>query len=625
MSRVPLLEQNRTEVDYPRHSTIAELFAKQAARTPDANAVLARDRALSYRELDESSNRLAHHLKSLGVKPETLVGVAMERSVSLVVSLLAILKAGAAYVPLDPSYPSDRLSWIIEDSGMSVLLTTAATRDRIPSGRNRLTVVDSGDPMIAPGSTEPVHSDAASSNLAYVIYTSGPTGKPKGVMVENRNVVNFFWGMDRALGCEPGVWPAVTSVSFDISVLELLWTLTRGFKIVVHGDEGTGTIADEIVRHRVTHLQMTPSLARMLTLDARAFAALGSLRQMLLGGEAVPASLIHLLRQKFNGEIHNMYGPTETTIWSTTFQVEEVGSAVSIGKPIANTQTFILDAERNPVATDEVGELYIGGDGVARGYWNRLDLTTERFLSIPSLSEQRIYRTGDLARYQPDGNIEFLGRADFQIKLRGHRIEPGEIEAILEDCSGVRQAVIILREDREGDKRLVAYLVAEYGGANNAGTLRKELESKLPDYMVPSSFVFLPELPLTANGKTDRKALLNLPAPNISVGAADAVAGSQPSSEIERIVATVWQEALGIPTVGLNDNFFDLGAHSLTVAEVQAKLQEVLRREISLVDLFQFSTVSALARHLAGTDAHSQASDRAQRRRMARQARNGAP
>jgi amino acid adenylation domain-containing protein len=625
MSRVPLLEQNRTEVDYPRHSTIAELFAKQAARTPDANAVLARDRALSYRELDESSNRLAHHLKSLGVKPETLVGVAMERSVSLVVSLLAILKAGAAYVPLDPSYPSDRLSWIIEDSGMSVLLTTAATRDRIPSGRNRLTVVDSGDPMIAPGSTEPVHSDAASSNLAYVIYTSGSTGKPKGVMVENRNVVNFFWGMDRALGCEPGVWLAVTSVSFDISVLELLWTLTRGFKIVVHGDEGTGTIADEIVRHRVTHLQMTPSLARMLTLDARAFAALGSLRQMLLGGEAVPASLIHLLRQKFNGEIHNMYGPTETTIWSTTFQVEEVGSAVSIGKPIANTQTFILDAERNPVATDEVGELYIGGDGVARGYWNRLDLTTERFLSIPSLSEQRIYRTGDLARYQPDGNIEFLGRADFQIKLRGHRIEPGEIEAILEDCSGVRQAVIILREDREGDKRLVAYLVAEYGGANNAGTLRKELESKLPDYMVPSSFVFLPELPLTANGKTDRKALLNLPAPNISVGAADAVAGSQPSSEIERIVATVWQEALGIPTVGLNDNFFDLGAHSLTVAEVQAKLQEVLRREISLVDLFQFSTVSALARHLAGTDAHSQASDRAQRRRMARQARNGAP
>ena len=627
MSLVPLLERNRTAVDYPGHSTIAELFAQQAARTPDAIALAAGDCTLSYRALDENSNRLAHYLKSLGVKPETLVGVAMERSATLVVSLLAILKAGGAYVPLDPGYPKDRLSWIIEDSGMSVLLTTAATRERIPSGGDRLTIVDAADPAIALQRTQPVHSDAASSNLAYVIYTSGSTGKPKGVMVENRNVVNFFWGMDRAIGREPGVWLAVTSVSFDISVLELLWTLTRGFKVVVHGDEGTGTIADEIVRHGVTHLQMTPSLARMLTLDARAFAALGSLRQMLLGGEAVPASLIHHLRQKFNGEIHNMYGPTETTIWSTTFRVEEVGNAVSIGKPIANTQIFLLDAERNPVAAGEVGELFIGGDGVARGYLNRPDLTAERFLSIPSFSEQRIYRTGDLARYQPDGNIEFLGRADFQIKLRGHRIEPGEIESLLEGCSGIRQAVIVVREDREGDKRLVAYLVAESGGPDDVGTLRKALESKLPDYMLPSSFVFLPELPLTANGKIDRKTLLNLPAPSLSVRAVDAEPGVHPSrepaSEIERIVANAWQEALGLPSVGLNDNFFDLGAHSLTVAEVQAKLQDVLRREISLVDLFQFSTVSALARHLAGTEAHSQASDRAQRRKMARQTRNG--
>ena len=231
----------------------------------------------------------------------------------------------------------------------------------------------------------PSTCNAASHNLAYVIYTSGSTGKPKGVMVENRNVVNFFTGMDRAIGCEPGVWLAVTSVSFDISVLELLWTLTRGFKVVVHGDEGTGTIADEITRHGVTHLQMTPSLARMLTLDARAFAALGSLKQMLLGGEAVPASLIHHIRQVFNGEIYNMYGPTETTIWSTTYRVEEMGSTVSIGRPIANTQIYMLDAELQPVPAGEIGELFIGGDGVARGYWNRPDLTAERFLTIPSL------------------------------------------------------------------------------------------------------------------------------------------------------------------------------------------------------------------------------------------------
>lgn len=618
MLAVPLLEWNRTEADYPRDSSIAELFSQQASRTPDAIAVAAGDCQLSYRELEEESNRLARHLQSLGVKPDTLVGIAMQRSETLIVSLLAVLKAGGAYVPLDPGYPRERLSWIIEDSGMPVLLTTAATRERLPLGGGNFIVLDAGDPEIARHNPQSVRSNAVSANLAYVIYTSGSTGKPKGVMVENRNVVNFFTGMDRAIGCEPGVWLAVTSVSFDISVLELLWTLTRGFKVVVHGDEGAGAIAEEIARHRVTHLQMTPSLARMLTFDTHAFAALGSLRQLLLGGEAVPVSLIHLLRQVFKGEIYNMYGPTETTVWSTSCRLGEVGHTVSIGRPIANTRIHLLDAELNPVAAGEAGELFIGGDGVARGYWNRPDLTAGRFLALPSLSEQRIYRTGDLARYLPDGNIEFLGRADYQVKLRGHRIEPGEIEATLEQCSGVQQAVVVVREDREGDKRLVAYLVAKAAGTVAVSDLRIALESKLPDYMVPSNFVFLPALPLTDNGKIDRNALLKLPAPSPAAGAA-AQAGSGAANEIERIVASAWQEALGVPSVGMNDNFFDLGAHSLTVAEVQARLQEKLQREIALVDLFQFSTVSTLAEHLAGTQARSQVTDRAQRRRLARQ------
>jgi amino acid adenylation domain-containing protein len=614
-----LLEWNRTEADYPRNSTIAELFSRQAADTPEAIAVIAGNRELSYRELDERSNRLARHLQSLGVKPDTLVGVAMGRSETLAVSLLAILKAGGAYVPLDPSYPKDRLSWMIEDSGMPVLLTTAETRARLPLEGGRFTIVEADDSAIALHSTNPIDSGAVSRNLAYVIYTSGSTGKPKGVMIENRNVVNFFTGMDRAIGCAPGVWLAVTSISFDISALELLWTLTRGFKVVVHGDEGSATIADEIARYHVTHLQMTPSLARMLTLDRRAFAALGSLRQILLGGEAVPASLIHHLRKVFKGEIHNMYGPTETTIWSTTCRVEGVGNSVSIGRPIANTQVYLLDAELNPVSAGEVGELFIGGDGLARGYWNRPDLTAERFLTVASLSEQRIYRTGDMARFLPDGNIEFLGRADYQIKLRGHRIEPGEIEAVLEECSGVRQAVIVMREDREGDKRLVAYLVAEATGPEAAGALRSVLESKLPDYMVPSSFVFLPALPLTENGKIDRKALLKMPPPLLTVGDDAAKLGNEPANEIERVVARVWQEALGLQTVGMNDNFFDIGAHSLTVAEVQARLQDALGREIALLDLFQFTTVTTLASHLAGTQSDSQVSERAQRRRLARQ------
>jgi amino acid adenylation domain-containing protein len=609
-----LIEWNRTEADYPRTCTIAELFAAQAARTPEAAAVVFHGRTLSYRQLDECTNRLARHLQSLGVKPDTLVGVAIDRSETLVVSLLAILKAGGAYVPLDPTYPPDRLSLVIEDSQMPVLLTTAAVRAHLPAAAASLAIVDAEE--AANESAAAVVSATAPANLAYVIYTSGSTGKPKGVMIENRNVVNFFTGMDRAIGFEPGVWLAVTSFAFDISVLELLWTLTRGFTVVIHGGEGPAIIAQEIARHKVTHLQMTPSLARMLTLDAHAYAALGSLKQMLLGGEAVPAALIHHLRRVFHGEIYNMYGPTETTIWSTTEHVEEAGASVFIGRPIANTQIYILDAEFKPVPIGEIGELYIGGDGVTRGYWNRPELTAERFLTLSELGPGRIYRTGDLARFLPDGKIDFLGRADYQIKLRGHRIEPGEIEALLEAQPGVRQAVVVLREDREGDARLVAYLVAQTADAH---ALRSALAAKLPDYMVPSAFAFLDEFPLTNNGKIDRKALLKLPPPNLATVAS---LQAEPANEMERIVARAWQEALGISSVGLNDNFFDLGAHSLTVAEAHAKLQEALSREIPLLDLFQFTTVSTLAAHLGGAQqasAASRLSDRAARRRMARQ------
>ena len=445
----------------------------------------------------------------------------------------------------------ERLSWIIEDSKISIFLTTEETRARLPLGLERLTVVDAGDSNTALNCRQSIHSSASSKNLAYVIYTSGSTGKPKGVMVDNHNVVNFFTGMDQALGCEPGVWLAVTSLSFDISVLELLWTLTRGFKVVVHGDEGTGTIADEISRHHVTHLQMTPSLARMLTLDPRSLASLSLLKQLLLGGEAVPASLIRVLRQVFKGEIYNMYGPTETTVWSTTCRIGDGYDLVSIGRPISNTQIHILDSKSQRIPAGEAGELFIGGDGVARGYWNRPDLTAERFLRIPSISNRRLYRTGDMARYQPDGNIQFLGRVDYQIKLRGHRIEPGEIEATLEQCSGVRQAVVVLREDREttSDWSLILWPIPSWPSRLCCAQFA---ESKLPEYMAPSHFVVLPALPLTDNGKVDRKALLKLPPPNPSAGSA-AASESESANEFERIIATAWQEALGLPTVGMND------------------------------------------------------------------------
>ena len=493
MLPVQLLEWNRTEVDYPRDSTIAELFIT-AGRQDAGRNCRGRERtpvelSRTRRTFQSPCQAFANLWRETGYVGWRCMG----RSETLVVSLLAILKAGGGYVPLDPTHPKERLSLVIEDSEMQILLTTAETRQTASIGAEASRCWMPGIPALPSKALTLSIPNAASHHLAYVIYTSGSTGKPKGVMVENRNVVNFFTGMDRAIGCAPGVWLAVTSVSFDISVLELLWTLTRGFKVVVHGDEGTSTIADEITRHGVTHLQMTPSLARMLTLDARAFAALGLLEADAAGRRGCAC---------FPDPPYSPDTSAARSITCTGRQRPPSGrqpiawksrrSTVSIGRPISNTQIYLLDAELQPVPVGEIGELFIGGDGVARGYWNRPDLTAERFLTIPSLSPHRIYRTGDLARFLPDGNIEFLGRADYQVKLRGHRIEPGEIEAILEQRKGVRQAVVVVREDREGDKRLIAYLVAEATGAEAAGTLRSVLESKLPDYMVPSAFVFLP-------------------------------------------------------------------------------------------------------------------------------------
>jgi amino acid adenylation domain-containing protein len=605
---------NQTETDYPRDATIARLFAQQASRTPDAIAVVAAGRQLTYRELDERSNRLARYLRTLGVQPDTLVGVAMERSEEMLVTLLGILKAGGAYVPLDPGFPKARLSLMIEDSKLPAILTTLQTCARIPAGESRLVVLDTEAAAIAHHSSAAVESGATSENVAYVIYTSGSTGRPKGVMVENRNVVNFFTGMDQAIGRESGVWLAVTSISFDISVLELFWTLTRGQQVVIHGDDGPQTIADEIARYGVTHLQMTPSLARMLSMNPRSLHSLGSLKQLLLGGEALPSSVVSALRPVCPGEIFNMYGPTETTIWSTTYHVINPGNSIPIGRPIANTQVYLLNQELKPVPVGQAGELFIGGDGVVRGYWNRPDLTAERFLNDPFQPGGRMYRTGDLARYLPDGNIEFLGRADFQIKIRGFRVEPGEIEAILEQQPGIGQAVVVAREDKLGDQRLVAYLVAADDQKAATETLRSTLASQLPEHLVPSNFVFLDVLPLTDNLKIDRSALLRLPPPAQSASPVP----DAPGTGLETAIAAAWQEALGLTTIGIDDNFLDLCAHSLIVAEVHGKLQETLEREIPLVDLFQFPTVRKLAGHLGGVAAQRSVSDRAQRRLAAR-------
>ena len=597
--------------------TIAEAFEVQALRSPLAIALACDGQRLTYDELDRRSNQLAYYLRRLGVGPETLVGIAVERSPEMLIGLLAILKAGGAYVPLDPHFPPQRIAMMTEDSCAPVLLASERMRSSVAATQCRVVFLEQESKEIEACPADPVPCQANGTNLAYVIYTSGSTGKPKGVMIEHRNVMNFFAGMDAVIGPEPGVWLAVTSICFDISVLELLWTLTRGFQVVLHGDEGVQTIPDEIQQHSVTHMQCTPSLAQMIALRAEGLAALGKLQKLLLGGEALSLSLVRKLRAVFHGDLLNMYGPTETTVWSTTAAIGQEPARITIGKAIRNTQVYILDSSLRSVPSGETGDLFIGGDGVVRGYWQRPELTVERFLSDPHMPGNRMYRTGDLARSLPDGDLEFLGRADFQVKLRGFRIEIGEIEAALEAQPDIAQAVVVAREFASSrgmeDKRLVAYAVPKVGSTPDISSVRAVLASALPDYMVPSHFVLMNSFPLTANGKIDRNAL-----PPPSVGNETGNASELPRNELEEKIAQAWKDALGIDSVGLDRNFFDLGAHSLMVAEVHIQLQQSLGREISLVDLFQFPTVSALAAHLDGAQAASQISSRAERRLAAR-------
>ena len=1000
--RTEMLERwNATEVEYPRDATLHDLFARQAARTPDATALVFNDEELTYAELDSRASRLARQLQAHGIGPDVLVGVCMERSLDMMVGLLAIHKAGGAYVPLDPLYPKERIAYMLQDSAAPVLLTQLSLLPKLPPHQATVICVDAPQPVNG-SHPEPVATAPASGpeHLAYVLYTSGSTGNPKGVMVTHRNVVNFFTGMDQALGqapgAEPGVWLAVTSISFDISVLELFWTLTRGFKVVLladeakmpglagakaaaapkrvldfslfyfaseaggndayrlllegakfadqhgfkavwtperhfhnfgglypnpsvvsaaiaavteriqiragsvvsplhhpariaeewsvvdnlsrgrvgisfangwhdrdftlnpanfaerreimrrnittvrqlwrgeavefpggrgnavpvkifprpiqaelpvwvtaagspetfrlagemgagilthllgqelddlakkikiyrearraHGhDEGCVTIAlhtfvgedlaavkekvrgplcryladsadllkglsqavypgadmkslsteemntlveysfnryfdlcgllgtpdtcrtvlrklatlgvDEIAclidfgvepdaaleslklldtvraefqaqasaarepagapapaarslieqmqRHEVTHLQCTPSFLRILASSPETLAALKSLRKLMVGGEALPVGLASQLAAELPGTLLNMYGPTETTIWSTTSHANGAPNptgAVDIGRPIANTQVYILDGNRQPVPVGVPGELWIAGDGVARGYLRRPELTAEKFVADPFRTNNRMYRTGDLVRYRPDGVIDFLGRVDHQVKLRGHRIELGEIESALMQHSSVRQAVVVLRTDDPNDPRLVAYLVAADETEPAADALRDFLKQKLPDYMVPSLFVTLPQLPLTPNGKVDRK---QLPAP----AASQAKRGSgfvAPQAGVEQAIAVIWKDILRTDPIGVDDNFFDFGGHSLQVVQVQNRIREALGLDIPVLKLFQFPTIRALARHIAEQSAGATDSfrDRIEERNRLRQ------
>jgi len=591
---------NATEVPFPSGARVEDLLADPARRTPEAVALNFRDERWTYRQLNAYAEALAARLRASGVRRGELVAICLQRSLALPAAMLGVLKAGGTYIPLDPAYPPDRLRFMLADARPTVVIASRETQSRCPSSDGLLMLVEDLADEPATGSAPQIEEPATSTEPAYVMYTSGSTGTPKGVMVTHRNVVNFFTAMDAVIGSEPGVWLAVTSVGFDISGLELLWTLTRGFRVVIQeeGQLASATasmysLPAQIKRHGVTHLQCTPSLAAMLARDPQSMSALGGLRRLLIGGEAFPADLAQRLLGGISGEVFNLYGPTETTIWSAAHRVSSQDSArVPIGRPIANTRLYVLDAERRPVSLGTPGELYIGGEGVAAGYLNRPELTAERFIPNPFSTDpaDRIYRTGDIVQHDSEGRLEFLGRVDQQVKIRGARVELGEIEVVLRRHPAIRDAVAIVREHRGGDKRLVAYTVSNQTEPIAPGDLRAWLATQLPEVMVPSTIVFLDALPMTPNGKIDRLAL---PEP-----AVEAAAGTPPATETERRIAEIWAHVLGVEAVGVTSGFFDVGGHSLLMVDVQGQLEDALGLEIPLVDLFRFPTIRSFAAHL---------------------------
>ena len=589
-----LVEWNQTQADYPKQLCLHSLFEQQVQKTPDAVAVVFEEQRLTYSELNTKANQLAHHLLLLGVGPEVLVGICVERSTQMLVGLLAILKAGGAYVPLDPIYPPERLAYILEDACVAVLLTQQAVADKLPDIQGHVVYLDSDWPSDQSSSNP--NSHVCAENLAYAIYTSGSTGRPKGVQISHGAVVNFF----RSMSAQPGmvsqdVLVAVTTITFDIAALELLLPLSLGAQVVLArdliADGGQSTAA--LATASATVMQGTPATWRALM--QAGFLGNPQLK-ILCGGEALSHELATQLLERADS-LWNMYGPTESTIWSAVSQVQAGSGSVFIGHAIANTQFYILDENLQPVPVGVAGELHIGGDGLARGYLNRPELTAQKFLPNPfGDAGSRLYKTGDLVRYLGDGNIQYIGRIDHQVKVRGFRIELGEIEALLSQHPTVQQAVVIAREIA-GEQRLVAYLVAD-AQATTVTELRSFLKLQLPEYMVPSYFVVLGSLPLTPNGKVDRLAL---PAPEQTRPQVEAYVA--PRNEVERLLSSIWQEVLNLEKVGIHDNFFELGGHSLLVIQAHSKLNHQLfgniNQDISVVDLFKYPTISTLAQYLA--------------------------
>ncbi len=587
---VLLKEWNNTLSDYPRNSCLHEVISTQASKSPGKTAVCFKDDSITYKDLDQRSNQVANYLKSFGVGPGALVGISIERSIEMMIGVLGILKAGGAYVPLDPYYPSKRLAFMMDDADMSVLLTQNDLKTMLPNSKAKLIFIDTDWHEISKMDQDKVHFDESSTHptpddLAYVIFTSGSTGNPKGVKVPHRAVVNFLIGMSQTPGLtKKDILLAVTTLSFDIHVLEIYLPLVVGAKcVIVSRDDTVDDVAlmGLLEASGATIMQATPSTWRLL-INA-GWQGKGSFKA-LCGGEAFPIDLCGELKSRV-GSLWNMYGPTETTVWSTCYEITDAQKPILIGRPIANTQTYVLNEQMQPVPIGVPGELYIGGDGVTCGYLNRAELTAKAFLPDPFADDKTayIYKTGDLVRYHSDGNIEYLTRIDNQVKVRGFRIELGEIENAIAKHDAVLQCVVAVKESGPGDQRLVAYLRFRPGRSLKFTEMRNFLTStsKLPPYMIPQHTVEIDEIPKTPAGKIDRKSLskpfASEPVSNIEFAA--------PQTETEYHVASIWRDLLKTERVGLHDNFFDLGGDPLLSVQAAARYKKLTGKTLSLSSL----------------------------------------
>lgn len=584
--------------------TLVSWFEKQVAQAPDRIAVTGANEQLTYRELDARAERLAEHLRSRDVGPEVKVGLFLDRTPQLVVAILAVLKAGGAYVPIDPAYPAERIAFVIVDAGLGAIVTEQALLRRLPSPATRLVCVDEPLP---PASSPAPREVATADSLAYVIYTSGSTGRPKGVEITHHNVVRLFAAAAEWFRFGPDdVWALFHSAAFDFSVWELWGALLHGGRVVVVPYGVSRSPEDFLAlleRERVTVLNQTPSAFRALqTLAVRAAPGL-ALRYVIFGGEALDVRALRPWFDRFGDEqpqLVNMYGITETTVHVTVRPLtrDDVRGGSVIGVPLSDLQLHVLDAGGEPVGEGETGEIHVGGAGLARGYLNRPELTAARFVTLPTLPGVRLYRSGDLARRLPDGDLEYLGRADQQVKVRGFRIELGEIETVLAELAGVQAAVVVARDGEPGEKRLTAYIVGDPALRPSVAALREHATGRLPGYMLPATFVMLDRLPLTVHGKIDRDAL---PEPT-RARPEIATPYIAPRTATERRIAAVWRQVLRLERVGIDDAFSELGGDSLDLVATVEELRRQGSAALTVADFFQHPTVAALAAHL---DAHA--------------------